>query len=58
MLHFMYEFAYDQGFGRGLMAYIIFDFDGTLADVKALLLEIGNEIAVKKGWQPIDSATY
>jgi len=40
------------------MAYIIFDFDGTLADVKALLLEIGNEIAVKKGWQPIDSATY
>ena len=40
------------------MSYIVFDFDGTLADVKALLLEVGNEIAIKKGWKPIDSATY
>jgi phosphoglycolate phosphatase len=40
------------------MAYIIFDFDGTLADMKQLLLEVGNEIAVKRGWPPVDEAMY
>lgn len=40
------------------MAYIVFDFDGTLADMKQLILEVGNEIAAKKGWQQIDEAMY
>ncbi len=40
------------------MAYIVFDFDGTLADMKRLLMEVGNEIAAKKGWPTIDEATY
>ncbi len=40
------------------MAYIIFDFDGTLADMKQLFMEVGNEIAAKKGWPPVDEATY
>ena len=40
------------------MANIVFDFDGTLADVKALLMEIGNSIALKKGWQPVDEASF
>jgi phosphoglycolate phosphatase len=40
------------------MAHIIFDFDGTLADMKRLLMEVGNELAVRKGWKPIDEATY
>jgi phosphoglycolate phosphatase len=40
------------------MAYIVFDFDGTLADMKSLIMEVGNEIAAKKGWPPVDEATY
>lgn len=40
------------------MAAIIFDFDGTLADMKSLILEVGNEIAAKKGWPAVDEATY
>ncbi len=40
------------------MAYIIFDFDGTLADMKRLIMEVGNEIAAKKGWPAVDEATY
>ena len=38
--------------------YIIFDFDGTLADVKKLMLEVGNEIAKKHGWPKIDEKIY
>ncbi|HSX23756.1 MAG TPA: HAD hydrolase-like protein [Candidatus Saccharimonadales bacterium] len=37
---------------------IIFDFDGTLADMKSLIMEVGNEIAVRRGWAPVDEATY
>lgn len=40
------------------MAYIVFDFDGTLADMKQLILEVGNEIAAKKGWPVVDEAMY
>lgn len=40
------------------MAYIVFDFDGTLADMKQLIMEVGNEIAVSKGWPPVDEALY
>ena len=40
------------------MAYIVFDFDGTLADIKMLMLDIGNNIAANHGWPAIDEATY
>lgn len=40
------------------MKYVIFDFDGTLADMKALFLEIGNEIGAKKGWPKVDEKVY
>lgn len=40
------------------MAYIIFDFDGTLADMKRLIMEVGNEIAARKGWPAVDESTY
>lgn len=40
------------------MAYIVFDFDGTLADMKQLFIEVGNDIAVKKGWRLIDDAMF
>ena len=40
------------------MAYVVFDFDGTLADVKKLMLEIGNTIAANHGWPTIDEKTY
>lgn len=40
------------------MAYIVFDFDGTLADMKALLIEVGNEIAARKGWKSVDETIY
>lgn len=40
------------------MAYIVFDFDGTLADMKGLILEIGNEIAAKHNWPPVNEALY
>ncbi len=36
----------------------MFDFDGTLADMKRLIMEVGNEIAAKKGWPKVDEATY
>ncbi len=40
------------------MKYVIFDFDGTLADMKSLFLEIGNEIGSKKGWPKVDEKFY
>lgn len=40
------------------MAYVVFDFDGTLADMKRLIMEVGNEIAARKGWPVVDEATY
>lgn len=41
-----------------MSSYIVFDFDGTLADMKQLILEIANEIATKRGWQTVDDAMY
>lgn len=41
-----------------MSSYVIFDFDGTLADMKTLFLEIGNEIAAKKGWPKVDEKVY
>lgn len=40
------------------MAAVVFDFDGTLADMKRLILEVGNEIGSKRGWKPVDSETF
>lgn len=40
------------------VAYVVFDFDGTLADMKRLIMEVGNEIAARKGWPAVDEATY
>ncbi len=40
------------------MAYVVFDFDGTLADMKMLFLEIGNEISEKRGWPKVDEKIY
>ena len=33
---------------------VIFDFDGTLADTFAVLIEITNELAPEFGYQPVD----
>lgn len=35
------------------MKYIVFDFDGTLVDSKALFVSIYNDIAQKKGYRPM-----
>jgi len=38
-----------------MIKYVIFDFDGTLADSKEVFISVYNQIAAKKGYRQIES---